>query len=147
MTIRLNNYVGCYEDKRHRILSNKQTNDKKMTISKCKAICRRYKYYGLENKKECFCGNQLRKYKKKSNSECKMPCGGNKSENFLVFYTESSSTSFISKTLSVIRLNNYELSLTSTNPEKPQEEEEEITTKGLTESSNLTFAMFLIAFK
>ncbi|KAJ8309988.1 hypothetical protein KUTeg_011853 [Tegillarca granosa] len=144
MTIRLNNYVGCYEDKRHRILSNKQTNDKKMTISKCKAICRRYKYYGLEiyieilTKKNAFVVTSCENIRKSpiQNVKCPVVVTNQKSvedigeylsinfvlffhlknispRSILVFYTESSSTSYISNTLSVIRLNNYELSLTS----------------------------------
>ncbi|XP_048734636.2 uncharacterized protein LOC125650402 [Ostrea edulis] len=74
--------VGCFKDQPARTLNIGKSHSSKMTIGKCRAICEKKnaKYYGLEVGKECHCGNYLSKYKKRHQSECKMPCGGNKKQ-------------------------------------------------------------------
>ncbi|XP_076108180.1 uncharacterized protein LOC143076337 isoform X4 [Mytilus galloprovincialis] len=73
-------YIGCYQDDSTRILHNEVLKDKGMTVQKCKQFCGKkgYKFAGVEYGYECFCGNDLRKDRKRKESDCKTPCSGNK---------------------------------------------------------------------
>ncbi|VDI14319.1 Hypothetical predicted protein [Mytilus galloprovincialis] len=73
-------YIGCYQDDSKRILSKKVLKDKRMTVQKCQQFCgqKGFKYAGVEYGFECFCGNVLRKDRKRKESDCKTPCAGNK---------------------------------------------------------------------
>ncbi|XP_071162417.1 uncharacterized protein [Mytilus edulis] len=75
-------YIGCYEDHSKRILPKDVLTDKSMTVQKCRQFCRKkgFKYAGVENGNECFCGDVLRKNKKKREGDCKTPCSGNKQQ-------------------------------------------------------------------
>lgn len=55
LTFVLLEYIGCFEDKRKRILDGKMHTDKRsMTIAKCKALCNGITYYGLEVSVNCL---------------------------------------------------------------------------------------------
>ncbi|CAG2202657.1 unnamed protein product [Mytilus edulis] len=73
-------YLGCYRDDSTRILSKAILQDKGMTVQKCQQFCGKkgFKFAGVEYGYECFCGNVLRKYRKRKESDCKTPCSGNK---------------------------------------------------------------------
>ncbi|VDH98576.1 Hypothetical predicted protein, partial [Mytilus galloprovincialis] len=73
-------YIGCYQDDSTRILHNEVLKDKGMTVQKCKQFCGKkgFKFAGVEYGYECFCGNDLRKDRKRKESDCKTPCSGNK---------------------------------------------------------------------
>ncbi|CAC5410676.1 unnamed protein product [Mytilus coruscus] len=73
-------YIGCYRDDSTRILPKAVLKDKGMTVQKCQQFCGKkgFKFAGVEYGYECFCGNVLRKCRKRKESDCKMPCSGNK---------------------------------------------------------------------
>ncbi|XP_071179098.1 zonadhesin-like isoform X1 [Mytilus edulis] len=73
-------YIGCYQDDSTRILHKQVLKDKGMTVEKCKQFCgiKGFKFAGVEYGYECFCGNVLRKDRKRKESDCKMPCSGNR---------------------------------------------------------------------
>ncbi|XP_048735098.2 IgGFc-binding protein-like [Ostrea edulis] len=75
-------YLGCYEDRRVRLLDQQYMRVTKLTISSCKELCRKRgkKYAGVEHRNECFCGNTMKKYPKKADRECSYPCSGNPKE-------------------------------------------------------------------
>ncbi|CAG2201459.1 unnamed protein product [Mytilus edulis] len=75
-------YIGCYQDHSKRILPKAVLKDKSMTVQKCRQCCGKkgFKYAGVEYGIECFCGDVLRKNKKRKESDCKMPCSGNKQQ-------------------------------------------------------------------
>ncbi|CAC5423642.1 unnamed protein product [Mytilus coruscus] len=79
---RASGYIGCYKDDRTRILSKKVLKDKGMTVQKCQQFCGKkgFKFAGVEYGYECFCGNVLRKGRKRKESDCKTPCSGNKQQ-------------------------------------------------------------------
>jgi len=56
---------------------SKNTNNSLMCYKSCNK--EGYKYFGLQNGKECFCGNKFGKYGKAKN--CNMKCSGNKKKN------------------------------------------------------------------
>ncbi|XP_076075726.1 uncharacterized protein LOC143046449 [Mytilus galloprovincialis] len=51
-----------------------------MTVQNCKQFCvkKGFKFAGVEYGYECFCGNDLRKDRKRKESDCKTPCSGKK---------------------------------------------------------------------
>ncbi|XP_076084967.1 uncharacterized protein LOC143055698 isoform X1 [Mytilus galloprovincialis] len=73
-------YIGCYRDDSSRILSKAKLQDNGMTVYKCQHFCGKkgFKFAGVEYGYQCFCGNVLRKYRKRKESDCKTPCSGNK---------------------------------------------------------------------
>ena len=48
---------GCYEDSTNQVLSDLFVSDAEMMPEKCWKICQSYSFSGVENGKECFCGN------------------------------------------------------------------------------------------
>ncbi|XP_062571037.1 zonadhesin-like [Saccostrea cucullata] len=75
-------FVGCYKDGWYRTLGGAYRYSRYMTINRCRNICkrRRNRYAGVERGVNCFCGNCLRRKNKLANSQCNVPCGGNKKE-------------------------------------------------------------------
>ncbi|XP_076084968.1 uncharacterized protein LOC143055698 isoform X2 [Mytilus galloprovincialis] len=73
-------YIGCYQDDSTRILPKAVLKDKGMTVQKCQQFCGKkgFKFAGVEYGYECFCGNVLRKCRKRKECDCKTPCSGNK---------------------------------------------------------------------
>uniref|UniRef100_K1QKY9 Putative fungistatic metabolite n=1 Tax=Magallana gigas TaxID=29159 RepID=K1QKY9_MAGGI len=76
------NFVGCYKDQRSRTLTEKKISSKKMTVDMCRKECLtlKMKYYGLEARDECFCGNKLQKKVVVADGECTDTCKGNKNQ-------------------------------------------------------------------
>ena len=70
--------LGCYVDKKDYDLPVCAT--KSMTTSdavgECGTMCEGYKYFALENGKECRCGNSYGKHGKAADpaNNCNMPC-------------------------------------------------------------------------
>lgn len=69
------------------LLSNKTTSDdKKMTIKSCLERCWKYKFVGVENGKDCWCGNTLNLKgatgatagRNVTSSQCSSTCPGDK---------------------------------------------------------------------
>ncbi|WP_022670342.1 WSC domain-containing protein [Hippea alviniae] len=73
-------YLGCFKDGSARDLSGFSVQDSKMSIGKCKDICRKhgFLYAGVQYASWCFCGNYYGKYGKSNN--CNMKCSGDKSQ-------------------------------------------------------------------
>ncbi|KAF9873914.1 glyoxal oxidase precursor [Colletotrichum karsti] len=70
---------SCYTDliNGHRILEAASTAADDMTIAKCSAFCSKYKYFGVEYARECWCGDSLQKDQIKAlATECSSPCSG-----------------------------------------------------------------------
>ncbi|KAK3105890.1 hypothetical protein FSP39_007994 [Pinctada imbricata] len=72
-------YVGCFVDKYSRILPD-MTIYQKNSIALCLATCKEKNatYAGVEYGKECFCGNLMKNYPLRPDSECDMACSGNR---------------------------------------------------------------------
>ncbi|KAI8807963.1 WSC domain-containing protein [Cladochytrium replicatum] len=71
-------YVGCFVDSSSRILSEKSAILSKNGLSTCGAFCSGYRFAGMENGKECYCGNSLNNFSIGKN--CATPCVSNKNE-------------------------------------------------------------------
>ncbi|KAI4942763.1 hypothetical protein J4E91_009682 [Alternaria rosae] len=70
-------YLGCYTDNvSNRVLADVMVTDDSITIAKCAKICQSFRYHGLENGRECFCGNALRGNPAAQPSKCDKPCQG-----------------------------------------------------------------------
>lgn len=50
---------GCFKDSSSRALELKSLTDPDMSIVACAKFCGAYKYFGVENGQECYCGNTL----------------------------------------------------------------------------------------
>ena len=59
---------GCVHE------SNNQTREN------CNAYCKGYKYYGVQDGKQCFCSNSYGSQGKASESDCDFKCTGNSNE-------------------------------------------------------------------
>ncbi|KAF4975873.1 hypothetical protein FZEAL_7396 [Fusarium zealandicum] len=79
-------YEGCYTEGRGRraLASAKASDSRRMTVEVCSKFCytKGYAYMGLENGQDCFCNNAgpSSGSKKALESDCGMPCKGNKSQ-------------------------------------------------------------------
>ena len=53
-----------------------------MTVEKCKNHCfgKNYRYAGVQNHQECYCGNSISSGEPRPDSECNKPCSGNKDQ-------------------------------------------------------------------
>ncbi|KAJ8317368.1 hypothetical protein KUTeg_005272 [Tegillarca granosa] len=71
-------YIGCFLDSWNRLLKNGQIDSDKMTPELCISICkdRSYRYCGVQYSKECFCGDDHSRGKKRPESECNNGCTG-----------------------------------------------------------------------
>ena len=56
---------------------------KKLTPQICFNFCtkKRYKFAGLQNRYQCFCGNSFGKYGKLESKKCSCKCDGDKRKN------------------------------------------------------------------
>ncbi|MBF0276140.1 MAG: pentapeptide repeat-containing protein [SAR324 cluster bacterium] len=70
-------YLGCFKDQSARTLKGKPWVDSQMTPSKCINYCgeKNYKYAGVENGSECFCGNN-EQYGQYGSGKCETACTG-----------------------------------------------------------------------
>ena len=75
-------WIGCYEDKieDRDIQDEVFLNDEDMSPKWCEQQCTAYSYpyFSLQFANECFCGNQYGKHGQRNDSECFVPCAGNK---------------------------------------------------------------------
>ena len=71
----------CIRDFRESRILHHQYSDDLMTVEKCQDICTSgyYKYYGVENGSDCYCGYFVHPYEQLSESDCNKPCAGNAS--------------------------------------------------------------------
>jgi hypothetical protein len=76
-------YQGCYtEPQGGRALHSKVTYNDAMTVELCAASCAGFKYFGLEYRRECWCGDKLESGSVKApTSDCKYTCQANPSQN------------------------------------------------------------------
>ncbi|XP_060567882.1 xylosyltransferase oxt-like [Ruditapes philippinarum] len=74
-----NGFIGCYKDKRDRILSTSLYSSDSITGDVCKQDCKDagYRYAGTEGL-ECFCGHTFKDYTKETG--CNAWCSGNQNE-------------------------------------------------------------------
>ncbi|EUC51169.1 hypothetical protein COCMIDRAFT_80027 [Bipolaris oryzae ATCC 44560] len=69
-------YEGCYRDSERRVLSL-MSEAADMTREKCAATCTKYKYYGVEFARYCFCGNSFEAPTEQiAESNCNTKCVG-----------------------------------------------------------------------
>ena len=86
LTVFLDLNGECFVDSRDRILpiqtQFQSKNDRNMTIEECKDRCfvdNDYLYAGVQNKNQCFCGNN-KPYSFASQSQCNQLCSGDSSQ-------------------------------------------------------------------
>ncbi|KAH7409546.1 hypothetical protein BKA64DRAFT_720802 [Cadophora sp. MPI-SDFR-AT-0126] len=72
-------YAGCYtESTKGRALSSKSFADDTMTVEICAQTCAGYIWFGIEYRRECFCGDSLSAGSNITDeSSCSMFCKGN----------------------------------------------------------------------
>lgn len=69
--------VGCWTDSADRTLSRMALQASDMTIDKCAAACKGYRYFGVENGAECWCGTSLAADSESAPlEECDTTCAG-----------------------------------------------------------------------
>lgn len=81
--------LGCYKDlypAKKRTLQEQQTVQGDLTVASCRNICasKQYKYSGVEDGRECWCGDDIQDAKDNNLaavSECSKPCPGNNKES------------------------------------------------------------------
>jgi hypothetical protein len=79
-------YLGCFKDQgqilsaKGRDLDGLRQDDPGLTAARCVEICRNrgFAYAGLQNGKQCYCGNSYGRLGRVAN--CDMPCSGNAKE-------------------------------------------------------------------
>uniref|UniRef100_A0A1I8JE97 WSC domain-containing protein n=1 Tax=Macrostomum lignano TaxID=282301 RepID=A0A1I8JE97_9PLAT len=73
-------HLGCYLDKSSRDL-RKLVLSGSVTVPKCYKACkaRKYRFFGVQNGYQCWCGNHYGRYRIRSNLECRVQCRGDKS--------------------------------------------------------------------
>jgi hypothetical protein len=67
-------YLGCFTDKADRDLTFSAAAVTSVNIASCSAACSGYKYMGLQDGSQCFCGNTYAKYGE--SNACGMTCNG-----------------------------------------------------------------------
>ncbi|XP_071123290.1 sialate:O-sulfotransferase 2-like [Mytilus edulis] len=74
-------YVGCYVDDGNRLLKHRISFLHGITLEKCRHHCRGFRYFGLQYRDWCLCGNHLHSpgYPQASELQCNMPCAGENS--------------------------------------------------------------------
>ena len=70
----------CYEDSKDRILPKRVGKYDDNQSSRCIAACKGYKYAGMQNTNECYCGNILPTATLQRPGECPNICPGNANE-------------------------------------------------------------------
>ncbi|KAG8999298.1 hypothetical protein FRB90_012101 [Tulasnella sp. 427] len=75
-------YVGCFKDSPTRVLSSKVSSTSTNTPTTCLALCSKsgYQYGGTEYGTECWCGNTLTSPVARPESDCNVPCSGDKTQ-------------------------------------------------------------------
>jgi hypothetical protein len=68
---------GCFVDKPNRGLQSLFRDDSRMTPKLCAGFCANYKFAGVEDGTQCFCGNAWPSdYPKVVDKDCNYTCGG-----------------------------------------------------------------------
>ncbi|CAC5419622.1 unnamed protein product [Mytilus coruscus] len=86
IVMRKKGYVGCYTDcglNGERILDDKVTTwIYDLSSEKCNNLCQGYRYHGLQNENECFCGNNMVTLTnpRAPERECNEACTGEKTQ-------------------------------------------------------------------
>lgn len=72
---------GCFDDKLngHRLLETASYSSNSMTVQSCSAFCSKYKFFGLEYGRECYCGDDY-SGTPVSDSDCSFKCSGNNAQ-------------------------------------------------------------------
>ena len=72
----------CIKDNRlNRVLDGKVlVNAAEMSKNICQNFCFQYKYFGMENGHECFCGNTFKYFIQEPYEQCQSPCRGHEGE-------------------------------------------------------------------
>jgi len=71
-------YLGCYQDNVVRALRDKLVRSATTRRETCRQWCAGYTYFGLQDGKECWCGNGgFDKYGRLGDEQCATPCAGN----------------------------------------------------------------------
>lgn len=88
----------CYQDNPNRILNSINMTDDELTVQSCTDFCQDYRYLGLGNRNECYCGDQLHNpLHIVAASSCNSTCAGNKAETcggvYLIAIYSQTSTS------------------------------------------------------
>ncbi|CAG8557172.1 8112_t:CDS:2, partial [Acaulospora morrowiae] len=78
-------YKGCFKDSPYcnvRRLDGIQFEEQSMTVDMCTKYCsqKNYKYAGLEEATQCFCGNSYDSFTALGSEDCGSSCGGNSSQ-------------------------------------------------------------------
>ncbi|KAK4446236.1 hypothetical protein QBC34DRAFT_469965 [Podospora aff. communis PSN243] len=74
-------YQGCYEDAETRVLGGPVYGGQaELQPSTCAALCEGWRYFGVENGNECFCGNELDHATEGNEEDCSAPCTGDGDE-------------------------------------------------------------------
>ena len=71
--------VSCTIDGSTRTLTGPSFTQNDMTASRCAALCCGWKYFGLQNGNECFCGNSVATGLDAPAMDCDIACAGNSS--------------------------------------------------------------------
>ena len=72
-------YLGCFQDHPKRDMPVERLHSKGiMSATVCSKLCQGYKYYGLQNHRECRCAGMdwLPSYGKRNNTDCNAVCTG-----------------------------------------------------------------------
>ena len=71
----------CYEDTKNRTLPYYAGKYNDNQLSRCNVACKGFKYAGMENTKECWCGDIPPAETLQRTEECPEICPGNPDEN------------------------------------------------------------------
>ncbi|KAF4970424.1 hypothetical protein FSARC_2544 [Fusarium sarcochroum] len=77
------NFQGCWtEGFLIRALNSKAYASDDMTLESCAAYCSNFNYFGTENGRECYCGNQLNfgSYQAPNQKDCSATCAGDNTD-------------------------------------------------------------------
>jgi hypothetical protein len=68
---------GCYSDSLERILAASTENNGQMTAEMCGKFCEGYKFFGVEDGDQCYCGDQVENgHGPIASTYCDYPCQG-----------------------------------------------------------------------
>jgi len=80
-------YLGCYKDTGTRDLVVAKPDQN--SIKACNTACVGYTYFGVQDGKQCFCGERYGTYGKAPESDCQSKCGDNPKQNCGGFWRNS----------------------------------------------------------
>ena len=72
-------YTGCYVDSTIRLLPVEKGTGR--TVSSCAAACKTYKWFGVENGGECYCGYLFIPDMATQSTECNMTCKSDRTQS------------------------------------------------------------------